>query len=241
MTRQSDIARAEQSLHDQVNILPRRQLIAVFCILSVTLLINFIDQNGISTILPTIAADLDAGDTISWAGTSSLLANTTFSMLYGRLSDIVGRKTVFLTAIAMLGLADLLCGLSQNATMFYICRAIAGIGSGGTINLSMIIISDVVTLEQRGKYQGITGSMVGLGNVIGPFLAAAISSKTTWRAFFWMLSPCSALTFVLSFFYLPSKPPTTSFAESVKKVDWLGTLTSSSGIVLLLIPISGGL
>lgn len=241
MTRQADISKAERSLHDQVNILPTRQLIAVFGIISVTLLINFIDQNGISTTLPTIAADLNAKNTISWAGTSSLLANTTFSMLYGRMSDIFGRKTVFLTAIALLSVADLLCGLSQNATMFYVFRAVAGIGGGGLTNLAMIIVSDIVTLEQRGKYQGIIGSMVGLGNVIGPFLAAVISTRTTWRAFFWMLSPCGAVTFALSYFYLPSKPRNASFMESVKKVDWLGTLTSSVGIIFILIPVSGGL
>jgi MFS family permease len=240
MPRQAAITKAERSLHDQANILPRGQLIIVFSILSVTLLINFIDQNGISTTLPIIAADLDARATISWAGTASLLANTTFQMLYGRLSDIFGRKTVFLAAIALLSVADLLCGLSQNAAMFYAFRAVAGIGGGGLVNLTSIIVSDVVTLEQRGRYQGIIGSMIGLGNVVGPFLAAAISTRTTWRAFFWMLAPCGAVTFVLSYLYLPSKPRTASFSESVRKVDWLGTLTSSIGIVFLLIPISGG-
>lgn len=240
MTRRTDVAKAERALHDQVNLLPGRQLVAVFGIISIVVFINFIDQNGISTTLPTIAADLDAQNTISWAGTASLLANTTFQMLYGRLSDIFGRKTIFLTAIALLSLADLLCGLSQNATMFYVFRAVAGIGGGGITNLAMIIVSDIVTLEQRGKYQGIIGSMVGLGNVVGPFVAATLATKATWRAFFWMLAPLSALTGVLSYFYLPSKPRTASFSESIWKVDWLGTLTSSLGIIFLLIPISGG-
>lgn len=241
MSRRAAVSKAERSLHDQVNLLPRRELVAAFGILSAAQLINFIDQNGISTTLPTIAADLGAGNTISWAGTSSLIANTTFQMLYGRLSDIFGRKNVFLGAIGMLCLADLLCGLSQNATMFYVFRAVAGIGGGGIANLSMIIVSDVVTLEERGKYLGIIGSMVGLGNVLGPFLAAVISSRTTWRAFFWLLSPCGAATFMLSYKYLPEKPRTASFSESVGKIDWLGTFTSSLAIIFLLIPISGGL
>ena len=241
MTRQEDVAKAEGALHDQVNLLPRSQLIFVFSIVSVVIFIAFIDQNGISTTLPTIAADLDARNTVSWAGTSSLLANTTFQMLYGRLSDIFGRKTVFLAAIGFLSIADLLCGLSQNASMFYVFRAVAGIGSGGITNLAMIIVSDTVTLEQRGKYQGIIGSMVGLGNVVGPFVAAAIASKTTWRVFFWMLAPLTALTAVMSYFYLPSKPRTASVSESVRKVDFGGTFTSSLGIIFLLIPISGGL
>jgi MFS family permease len=235
------VTAAERALHDQTNILPRAQLLVVFATLSITLLIAFIDQNGISITLPTIAADLDAANTISWAGTSSLLANTTFQMLYGRLSDIFGRKNVFLTAIGLLAVADLLCGLAQNPTMFYVFRGVAGIGGGGITNLAMIIVSDTVTLEQRGKYQGIIGAMVGLGNVGGPFLAAAFVAKSTWRGFFYMLAPLGVAAGVVSYFFLPDKPPTSSFKESAKKIDYAGSLTSSVGVILLLIPISGGM
>ncbi|KAF0320325.1 major facilitator superfamily transporter, partial [Colletotrichum asianum] len=235
-----ETTKAEKALHDQTNILPLRQLMVVFATLAITLLIAFIDQNGISITLPTIAADLNAEDTISWAGTSSLIANTTFQMLYGRFSDIFGRKAVFLSAIGLLALADLLCGLSRNAAMFYIFRGIAGIGGGGITNLAMIIVSDVVTLEQRGKYQGIIGSMVGLGNVLGPFLAAAFMERATWRAFFYMLSPLGVIVGVICYFFLPSKPPSDDFKSSVKKIDYAGSFTSSLGVILLLIPISGG-
>ncbi|KAF4917587.1 putative transporter [Colletotrichum viniferum] len=234
-----ETTKAEKALHDQTNILPLKQLMVVFATLAITLLIAFIDQNGISITLPTIAADLNAEDTISWAGTSSLIANTTFQMLYGRFSDIFGRKAVFLSAIGLLALADLLCGLSQNAAMFYIFRGIAGIGGGGITNLAMIIVSDVVTLEQRGKYQGIIGSMVGLGNVLGPFLAAAFMERATWRAFFYMLSPLGVIVGVICYFFLPSKPPSNDFKSSVKKIDYAGSFTSSLGVILLLIPISG--
>ncbi|KAH7121502.1 major facilitator superfamily domain-containing protein [Dactylonectria macrodidyma] len=239
MTRQ-EVRRAEFALHDQANLLPRRQLIFAFATLSINMLIVAIDQNGISVTLPTIAADLNAEATISWAGTASLLANTTFQMLYGRLSDIFGRKTIFIAAILMLSIGDLLCGLSQTAVMFYICRAIAGIGGGGIVNLTLIIVSDIVTLEQRGKYQGINGAMAGLGNAIGPFLAAALIQRTSWRTFFYMLSPLGAITACLTYFYLPSKPPTASFKDSVRQVDWMGSLVSSTGVILLLIPITGG-
>ncbi|GJC94516.1 major facilitator superfamily transporter [Colletotrichum higginsianum] len=235
-----ETTRAEKALHDQTDILPLRKLLVVFATLAVTLLVSFIDQNGISVTLPTIAADLDAEATISWAGTASLVANTTFQMLYGRFSDIFGRKAVFLTAVALLSVADLLCGLSRNAAMFYVFRGVAGIGGGGISNLAMIIVSDVVTLEQRGKYQGILGSMIGLGNVLGPFLAAAFVERATWRAFFWMLSPLGVIVGVISYFLLPSKPPQDEFVESVKKIDYAGSLTSSAGVILLLIPISGG-
>ncbi|CAH0057717.1 unnamed protein product [Clonostachys solani] len=237
--RPSQLTKAEKSLHDQINILPGQQLFAAFGTLSAALFIACIDQNGISVTIPTISRDLSAESTISWAGTASLLANTTFQMLYGRLSDILGRKTIFIATILILSVADLLCGLSKNATMFYVFRGIAGIGGGGITNLSMIIVSDIVTLDQRGKYQGIIGSIVGFANVVGPFIAALIVQRAVWRGFFWMLSPLSVLAAVLTYFFLPSKPPTATFKASISKVDWAGALLISAGVILLLIPISG--
>src|SRR6478735_720181 len=234
------LTKDEKALHDQVNILPRRQLVTALATLSAALLLVTIDQNGISVTIPTIAKDLDAGATISWAGTSSLVANTCFQMLYGRLSDVFGRKVVFISAIMLLCIADLLCSLSKNAIMFYVFRAVAGIGGGGVQNLSNIIISDIVTLEQRGKIQGVIGAVVGLGNVVGPFIAAGMMRQTSWRAFFWLLSPLSFCAAVLAFFFLPSKPATVGFWEGMYKIDWVGTFVSGAGIVLLLIPISGG-
>jgi MFS family permease len=240
ITKKAQPSAAEQALQDQTNILPIQQLLIVFATLAVSLLITFIDQNGISITLPTIAADLDAADTISWAGTASLVANTTFQMLYGRLSDVFGRKNVFLAAIALLSLADLLCGLSQNAPMFYVCRGLAGVGGGGITNLAMIIVSDIVTLEQRGKYQGIIGATVGLGNVSGPFLAAALVEHASWRAFFYMLSPLGAIAGVIAFFFLPDNAAKGGFRANASKIDYAGSVTSSLGVILLLIPISGG-
>ncbi|KAF5865194.1 hypothetical protein ETB97_005098 [Aspergillus alliaceus] len=231
---------AEKALHDQTNILPIGQLLIVFAGLAVSLLITFVDQNGISVTLPTIAKDLDAKNTISWAGTASLIANTMFTVLYGRLSDIFGRKIVYLFALALLCIADLLCGLSQNASMFYVFRGLAGIAGGGVTSLTMIIVSDIVTLEQRGKYQGILGASLGLGNVIGPFIAAAFVMNSTWRAFFWLLSPLSVCSMVVGYFLIPNNVPKSSFKKNLKQIDFYGIITSSIGIIFLLIPISGG-
>ncbi|KAI1816826.1 putative MFS transporter [Poronia punctata] len=231
---------AERSLHNQINVLPKGRLMIVFGVLALAQLVSFTDQNGIGVTLPTIAKELHAESTISWAGTSSLIANTTFQMLYGRLSDIFGRKAVWLAAGTCLCLATLLCGLSQNATMFYVFRGVAGIGGGGLSNLAMIIVSDVVTLEQRGKYQSIIGSCIGLGNVIGPFIAASAIAQSTWRAFFWGLAPLAALVGVISAWLLPSTTPPLPFRASIKKVDYGGVLLSSIGVIFILIPVSGG-
>ncbi|OJK03383.1 hypothetical protein ASPACDRAFT_21728 [Aspergillus aculeatus ATCC 16872] len=231
---------AEKALHDQTNILPIGQLLVVFSGLAVSLLITFVDQNGISVTLPTIARDLNAQDTISWAGTSSLIANTMFTVLYGRLSDIFGRKIVYLCALALLCVADLLCGLSQNAPMFYVFRGLAGVAGGGVTSLTMIIVSDIVTLRERGKYQGILGAALGLGNVIGPFVAAAFVMDSTWRGFFWLLSPLAACCIIVGYILIPNNSRKDSFRKNVRKIDFWGVLASSIGIIFLLIPISGG-
>ncbi|EAW18437.1 putative MFS transporter [Aspergillus fischeri NRRL 181] len=231
---------AEMALHDQMNILPIVQLLVVFSGLAVSLLITFVDQNGISVTLPTIAKDLNAENTISWAGTSSLIANTMFSVLYGRLSDIFGRKVVYLSALALLCIADLLCGLSQNAAMFYVFRGLAGIAGGGVGSLTMIIVSDIVTLENRGKYQGILGASLGLGNVIGPFIAGAFIMNSTWRGFFWLISPLAACSMVVGFFLIPNNACKGGVRENLSKINFYGIIASSIGIIFLLIPISGG-
>lgn len=231
---------AEKSLHDQTNILPRGQLLIVFAGLAVSLLITFVDQNGISVMLPTIAQELHAENTISWAGTSSLIANTMFTVLYGRLSDIFGRKIVYLLALALLCIADLLCGLSQSPAMLYVFRGLSGVAGGGITSLTMIVVSDVVTLEERGKYQGILGAALGMGNVIGPFIAAAFIMHTTWRGFFWLISPLAACSIVVGYFLIPSNVRKDGFKKNVERIDFYGIIASSIGIIFLLIPISGG-
>ncbi|KAN0119895.1 MFS multidrug transporter-like protein [Hyaloscypha variabilis] len=222
------------------NILPKAQLIVVFSGLSFALLVSFIDQNSIGIALPTIGADLHAATTISWAGTSSLIANTVFQVLYGRLSDILGRKVVFLSSVGLLALGDLLCSFAKTGPQLYAFRGISGVGNGGITALAMMIVSDIVTLENRGKYQGILGSCVGLGNTIGPFLAAAFIQKATWRALFWCICPLAVVAGVLVAFTLPPSKVHGDMKTKIRVIDYYGVVLSSSAVILLLIPISGG-
>ncbi|OTB08457.1 hypothetical protein M426DRAFT_71231 [Hypoxylon sp. CI-4A] len=237
---------AEQSLHDQTRHLPRARLLVVFATLSLTFLVTCIDQNGIGVMLPTIASELThdtadtAGNTVSWAGTSSLVASTAFQMLYGRLSDVFGRKRVYLSAVALLCVAAALCGFARSAPAFYVYRGLAGVGGGGIANLSMIIVSDIVTLEQRGRYNGLTGACVGLGNVAGPFLAAAFIERYSWRAFFYMIAPLAASVGGVSFVLLPSNLPALDVKASIAKIDFGGVVLSSTAVIFILIPVSGG-
>ncbi|CAA9961638.1 hypothetical protein CFE70_005045 [Pyrenophora teres f. teres 0-1] len=230
----------EKTLVDQTNLLPRARLIIVFGTLAFAFLITYADQNGIAVILPTMARDLNAQDTISWAGTSSFVGNTVFQVLYGRLSDIFGRKVVYLSALILLAVGDILCATAKNGPSLYIFRALAGIAMGGVNSLTMIIVSDIVTLQQRGYYQGLLGGCIGLGNIIGPFVSAAFAETSSWRNFFYLLGPLAAASAVISFFLVPSSMPPRNRKETFSMIDYYGIVTGSIAIVFFLVPISGG-
>ncbi|KAK4580417.1 hypothetical protein LTR86_000620 [Recurvomyces mirabilis] len=231
---------AEAALHDQTQLLPKKQVIFVFMIMAAELLVCFIDQNGIGVLLPDIARDLNASSSIAWAGTSALIANTVFQVLYGRLSDLFGRKIVLVSALLLLSLSDLACGLSVNSTMLYIFRGLAGVANGGITSLTMMIVSDIVTLQERGKYQGILGAMVGLGNALGPLIASAFAIHATWRGLFYLLAPLIMVTVVGSWLYLPTNMPKLNMKQTLAQIDWLGLIFGTAAVILLLIPISSG-
>ncbi|KAF1357364.1 MFS general substrate transporter [Lizonia empirigonia] len=233
-------AQIEKTLVDQTNLLPRARLIIVFGTLAFAFLITYADQNGIAVILPTMARDLNAQDTISWAGTSSFVGNTVFQVLYGRLSDLFGRKVVYLSALLLLAVGDILCATAQNGTSLYVFRALAGIAMGGINSLTMIIVSDIVTLQQRGYYQGLLGGCIGLGNIIGPFVSAAFAETSSWRNFFYLIGPLAAASAVLSFFLIPSSMPPRKRKETFSMIDYYGIVTGSTAIIFFLVPISGG-
>lgn len=145
------MAKESHAIHDQTNLLSGGRLITTFSALASALLVTYIDQNSIGVALPTIGRDLNSASTIVWAGTSSLIANTSFQVLYGRLSDILGRKVILLTCLCLLALGDLLCGFAQTGPQLYAFRGISGLANGGIMALVMMVVSDVTTLEQRGK------------------------------------------------------------------------------------------
>lgn len=143
-----------QSVSGQRNEMTPAQLRIAIPTLSVCLFVSFIDQTSISTATPAIAGDLNTGTATSWIGTSFLIASTAFQLINGRLSDIFGRKGLLLSCLALLALGDLGCGFAQTAEQLFGFRAIAGIGGGGVNSLVMIVVSDITTLRNRGKYQG---------------------------------------------------------------------------------------
>jgi len=110
-----------------MNILPTRKIIICLLVLALALMVSFIDQTGVTVATSVIGKDLKSETTINWAGTASLLANCVCQVLFGRLSDIFGRKNVLMSGLLILAIADIGCGVSKTGVQFYVCRALAGI------------------------------------------------------------------------------------------------------------------
>ncbi|TEA22092.1 Efflux pump dotC [Colletotrichum sidae] len=218
----------------------RKRMLLAFSALSVCLFVSFIDQTSVSTAVPAIAGDLDTGTATSWIGTSFLIASTAFQLINGRLSDIFGRKSLLLICLGLMAVGDVLCGFSRTKEQLFAFRAIAGIGGGGINSVVMIIVSDITTLENRGKYQGILGAVLALANGVGPFVGGAVVQESTWRWVFWMVPIISAPAAVTILFCLPLKHARGGYADKVRKIDYGGIALNMAAVLLLLVPLSGG-
>ncbi|PNP80510.1 hypothetical protein FNYG_06109 [Fusarium nygamai] len=229
-------------LQDQSQRLPFFRLLLAYLCLCFCYFISYLDMNSVATSLPTISEALDAGPTVTWVGTSYLLGQLSFQPLYGRVSDITGRKPVLLFSMGCIVIGDLLCGFARTPVWLYICRTISGIGGGGISSSVAIIVSDLVSLRSRGKYQGFISLAIGIGATSGPFVAAGLIQRTIdgWRWAFWVPSIMGAICFVLLLLLLPLKPVSGSFKEKARKIDWMGVMASIAGIVLTVMAINSG-
>ncbi|KAI9353437.1 MFS transporter [Obelidium mucronatum] len=222
-------------------VLKKLEFILVFFGLALGVFIFALDQTIIAVALQSIASEYNALDQISWIGTAFFLMETAFIPVYGQLADVFGRKFTFLVAIAIFELGSLLCGAATTMTMLIVSRAIAGMGGSGIFSLALIIIGDLTTTRERGKYLGLIGSMYGLASIAGPLVGGAFVDHIGWRWVFYINLPIGAITVgaIVAFLRFPVTKHE-SIWGSLKKIDWLGTVLLISCVVCLLIPIQNG-
>ncbi|WWC60688.1 uncharacterized protein I303_103264 [Kwoniella dejecticola CBS 10117] len=230
----------EISIQDQSSRMPLRKILIVYLGIGLALMISFMDQTAVTTAAPKIGSDINGSATISWLGTSYLVGNCAFQLVYGRLSDIFGRKNMLQTALCFLIIGNILCSFAKTPIQLYAFRAISGIGGGGINNIAMVIVSDIVPLVERGKYQGLISAATSTGNAIGPFVGGGLAGANQWRWLFRVVAISGAITVGLIHFIIPLKPVTGSVRQKLLQVDYAGVLLSSTSILFLLIPISGG-
>ncbi|KAJ3288105.1 hypothetical protein HK104_008337 [Borealophlyctis nickersoniae] len=199
-----------------------------------------LDQTIIAIALPAIATEFRALDSIAWVGTAYFLTCTSFMPSYGKLADIFGRKPVFLFSILIFELGSILCGASTSMNMLITSRAVAGLGGGGIFSLAMIIIADLTTLRERGKYQGMIMACFGVASVAGPLLGGVLTEHVSWRWTFYINGPIGAVTVLVTLFLLKFPPVTGNVWSKLRRIDFPGTFLLVLAVIFILIPLQGG-
>ncbi len=198
------------------------------------MLLAALDQTIVGTAMPTIVGKLGGLEHYSWVITAYLLTSTASTPLYGKISDLYGRRPVLLFAIATFVVGSLLAGLSQEMWQLIATRAIQGVGAGGLMVLAFTVVSDLVSPRERGKYQGLFGAVFGLSSVAGPLLGGYFAERD-WRWIFFINIPLGIAAFLITASVL--KLP---HVRRDHKIDYLGAALMVSGVSMLLLALSWG-
>jgi len=226
---------AEQGGGVQPRTYTHRQIMVILGGLMLGMLLAALDQTIVATALPTIVGDLGGLNHLSWVVTAYLVASTVTTPLYGKISDLHGRKRVFQFAIVVFLIGSALAGLSQNMTELIVFRGLQGIGAGGLMTLAMTIIGDIVPPRERGRYQGYMGAVFALASVIGPLLGGFFVDNLSWRWVFYVNIPVGAVALVVTSVVLDLPHRRVSHS-----IDYVGTALLVGGVGSVLLAVTWG-
>jgi len=190
-----------------------------------------LDQTVVGTALPRIVTDLHGNDIYTWAFTAYILTATISGPIYGKLSDLFGRRPVLLFAVSVFLIGSLLSGLSQQMWQFVTFRAIQGLGAGALFPVALAVIGDMFDASERGKYQGLVGAVFGLSSVVGPAIGGVITDTVGWHWVFFVNLPLGAVVLAVIWRALPSFRP----SAARPKIDYLGASVLAGALVPFLI------
>jgi EmrB/QacA subfamily drug resistance transporter len=225
-------AASPEALAPQVT---KRELYTVFAGLMLALALASLDQNIVSTALPRIVSEFGGLSHLSWVVTAFMVTSTASTPLYGKLSDMYGRRTLFFVAIGIFLLGSTLCGLAQSMFQLIAFRAIQGLGAGGLMTLAQTTVGDLIEPRERGRYQGLFGAVFAACSVAGPLLGGVITDKLSWRWIFYVNLPLGAAALALIAFALRKH-----HRNVMHRIDYTGAALLTGGTVSLLLLLSWG-
>ena len=204
-------------------LLTKRRIWVIFGALIAGMLLSSLDQTIVSTAMPTIVGQLGGVEHQVWLTTAYLLATTIVMPVYGKFGDVLGRRNLFLIAIALFTVASVGCAFAGDFTQLILWRAVQGLGGGGLMILSQAIIADIVPASERGKYLGPLGAVFGLSAIGGPLLGGFFVDHLTWQWAFYINIPVGIAAFAIAWFTLklPSK-------KATQPIDILGVVFLSA-------------
>jgi EmrB/QacA subfamily drug resistance transporter len=206
---------------------------AVMVSVMITLLLAALDGTIVGTAMPKIIGDLHGLAQYSWPFTAYMLFSTLSIVVFGRLSDVYGRKPVYLFGILFFLFSSGLCGLSRSMLQLIIFRGLQGIGGGILFSSSFIIVGELFSPRERGKYMGLLASVYGFASVLGPAVGGLIADHLSWRWIFYVNIPLGGVAYLLVIRFIPNWHP----VAAGKKIDYWGALF----LLLALLPFFLGL
>jgi EmrB/QacA subfamily drug resistance transporter len=218
---------------DTPQYLSHKQIMVVLGGLMAGMFLAALDQSIVGTALPQIVSEFNSLDKLSWVVTAYLLTSTASTPLWGKISDLYGRRPLFIAAIVTFLAGSVLSALAQNIEMLIGFRAVQGLGAGGLMSLAFATIGDVIPPRERGKYMGYFGAVFGLSSVAGPLLGGLLTDGPGWRWIFWINLPIGlvALGIVAAVLKLPH-------VKRSHKIDYLGAAVITGAVTTLLLAIS---
>lgn len=201
-----------------------------------TIFLGALDQTIVVTALPSIGRDLGALQNLSWVVTAYFLAAVAVTPLYGKLSDIYGRRPMVLVAIGLFTAGSVACALAPTMAVLILARAVQGLGGGALIALAQTVIADVVPPRERGRYQGYIGGVFALASVAGPVLGGVLSEHLHWSFIFWINVPLAALAYAMTSRVLKMLPA----RHRPHRLDILGAVLMMSATLSLMLALTWG-
>ncbi|MFI7418320.1 MDR family MFS transporter [Nonomuraea sp. NPDC049684] len=214
---------------------PRRGLLLSMGSLLLCLFLAAVDQTVVATATPTIVGELNGLENVSWLVTAFSLTSGIVAPLYGKLSDMYGRRNLYLSAIALFLAGSALCGLAQTMAQLIAFRAFQGIGAGGLMVLTLAISADIATPRERAKFQGLFGAVIGVAAVLGPIIGGYLTEHVSWRWIFYINLPLGAVALAVAFAVLRLPRRT-----SPHRIDWAGAALISGELTCLTLFASWG-
>ena len=190
--------------------------------------ISAMDNTIVATATGNIVSHLGGIDKIVWITAAYLMTEMAGMPIFGKLSDMYGRKRFFVFGLVVFLIGSMLCGTAQNMDQLALYRAIQGIGGGALMPIAFSIIFDVVPPDRAGRFSGMFGAVFGIASIFGPLLGSLITEHISWRWVFYINVPVGIVAFALVFFFYHE-----SKAHSKQRIDWLGVVTLVPGIVAL--------
>ncbi|KNG46468.1 MFS general substrate transporter [Stemphylium lycopersici] len=214
---------------------------AAFGSLCILTLMAALDATSLSVALPIMAKAL-GGSAIEvfWSGTSFLLTSTVFQPVIGSFSHIFGRKSLIYVSLGFFLVGSIIPAVADNFTVVLVGRSIQGIGGGGIICLTEMVVVDTVPLRERGKWLSFFGAMWSIGTVAGPLLGGGLSQDVSWRWIFWINLPFLGIGTILITIFLKLHQKHGSFLTKLREVDWFGMVLFLASTTGFLIPVTWG-